>query len=120
MTLLLILQDLQPAPQCLYLILFRLDSLMIVHALQLPLRNENSSLHLLDLYLLLLYLQLFLPYQLILLFNFGQTNPIIFFLRPIPQQYLIELLRQLVYLSLQFNVLLNQPLLLILLWNQTR
>jgi hypothetical protein len=120
MAFLLIFQNLQPTLQCLYFILLRLDSLVIVYALQLPLRNENASLHILDLYLLLLHLQLFLPYQLILLFNFGQPNPIIFLFGPIPQQNLIELLGQLVYLGLQFDVLLNEPLLLVLPRNQPR
>jgi hypothetical protein len=95
-------------------ILFEGDIFVIVHALELPFGQENAVLKLIELHLLLLNVQPPLPHQLILLVDPGETYPVGLFFSFVPLNDLVELLGQLVNLRLQFDVLLDQSLFLVL------
>lgn len=71
-------------------------------------------LQLIELHLLFLDLQPPLPNQLILLIDSGETYPVGLFFSFVPLNDLVELLGQLINLRLQFDVLLDQSLFLVL------
>lgn len=82
-----------------------------------PLSDEDLALDLFYLNLLFLYLKPLLSNKLIFFLNLGQANAISLLLGFVLQKYLIQLFGELIDLRLEFDVLLDQPFLLILFGN---
>lgn len=92
MSLLLLIQDLQLALEGLDLVLFGLDGLVVVDAIELPLGHEDTRLHLFQFDLLLLDLEAFLANELVLFLDLGEVYAVVFLFGLVFKQNFVKLL----------------------------